>query len=479
MLFLFFTTILASREARALDAAPAAGAACPVAFAKLESDPKAAPAPVQTAADLRNKLTQIDPRLGDAFLNLQTLPPELISGQKIPTWKDLSNLENVLKEIRSAKSDLGASGHWADAEKLAPDLLAMAKQDASFQNVAKAGTGIKEAVQSGYKPTEYELKRLYQHDLWLIDRELPKGIKIPLSRIPFDQRRLTLVAQARDYIAADEKAYEPLYASTGVANKAAFDEALQKESADAKAVYDMMDQEKVEFVMRRPENARWWTPKVGFQNQRVTGTSRGSMAVGWRDNAEAFETFHAKSAYVPLDGDLKPKYGYLRPEPGQFLTEERDSTSQYGEDFYILKKANLRDRTTFTAGDSLGRGYYAADGAKPRNLQEAFIPWKDRDLLVPDILPEGPDHRLVVHQPSFPATSPLKSFPSTNNTRYPEAQYWGPVTLDDVESFEFSHTPPSGEFLEELLKRGIKIKDATSGVPKDWTPPVAPAAVPK
>jgi hypothetical protein len=65
----------------------------------------------------------------------------------------------------------------------------------------------------------------------------------------------------------------------------------------------------------------------------------------------------------------------------------------------------------------------------------------------------------------------LESFYSSGAAYgYIELQYWGPLTLDDVEAFEFHGQPPSGEFLKALQNRGIKILDARKDPAVPWTP---------
>ena len=58
----------------------------------------------------------------------------------------------------------------------------------------------------------------------------------------------------------------------------------------------------------------------------------------------------------------------------------------------------------------------------------------------------------------------------TPNMDYIEVQIWGPISLDDVSVFEFMTDPPQGEFLRELLKRGIHIRDGRHWPPVAWQP---------
>jgi hypothetical protein len=56
----------------------------------------------------------------------------------------------------------------------------------------------------------------------------------------------------------------------------------------------------------------------------------------------------------------------------------------------------------------------------------------------------------------------------TPNMDYIEVQVWREWTLDDIGVFEFSGTPPTGVFLNELLSRRIKIRDARTWPARDY-----------
>src|SRR5262249_53898516 len=143
----------------------------------------------------------------------------------------------------------------------------------------------------------------------------------------------------------------------GFKDAKALKKAIEASGPEFKDTLSMIENERVEFVIRRPSEGRWWVPRVGFQNQRITRSSKGILNEAVRDAGEAKLASIDPIKYAQLDQDLKPKYGYLRAKAGENMTEP-EGALPYGEDAYILKKENLRDRTTFTIGDSLINAKY-------------------------------------------------------------------------------------------------------------------------
>jgi hypothetical protein len=560
-----------------------------------------APATPAAACDLLfGKLNALDPKLADAYQKTKELDPDLVHGKKIPTWQDFEKLDQILADVRQGKGDVAAKGQSEELKKILADVAEAAKNDEKLK--ALGAKGEKLAAQT-YRPTEYDLKALYQKKLWELDRELPKDLKIRITHIPFDARGPGLVKDARAIIAQQEKHFDELFATSGFKDDASLKAAVRAHSPEGKLVMDDLESENVDFAMRRPEGARWWTPKVGFQNQRVTGNSRGSYSPDFRDQVEASMASQKLSEYKKVDTEVKPVYGYLKAKPGGPLQEDMSAT-QYGEDVYVFKKDHVRDRLTWTAGDSFGWNSRTGDDAeKPlaKDWDSQFVPWKDRSLLAPDLIdgvkqkrgfvgglggtdevvpagipkpiePPGPrapvaptiawpdapprpevktdglsaaaaarktakaeaaykassEYRSFIakkgaytrlnneyqaalekfqksrayktylnsdaykkytadlekynqavsaqsfdaHLHSALADTPLAPFKSNSaHTGYIELQYWGPVTFDDVESFEFSVTPPSGDFLKELQSHGVKIFDARNfKQPVPWIP---------
>ncbi len=152
-----------------------------------------------------------------------------------------------------------------------------------------------------------------------------------------------------------------------------------------------------------------------------------------------------------------------------------------GPDKYFFKLDRIRERMTMTPGDSLNRyvnydGIWTKEVYKPESWDQIFVPWKDRNMFIP-VLAEGlKEGRLglpeivglenqrpidygmqsdVVGEGSM-APFRMKWSP---NMDYLEVQIWGKLTLDDVAVFEYTNAPPTGEFLRELVNKGIEIRD--------------------
>jgi hypothetical protein len=237
-----------------------------------------------------------------------------------------------------------------------------------------------------------------------------------------------------------------------------------------KQALQMLDQQQVEVVIRRPEQGRFWVPRVGFQNQYITNSSRGSFNHEKRMEAESMLTGTNHDEYVKLDNELKPKYGTLMARFDSKVKNSLSASSQYGEDFYVADMDKIKDRLTFTFGDSLSYGWYGENN----KFSGRFIPWKYRYLLT-EIIASS-----LKRAGEFNLTSAnfedLKGLTYINepggpvmlNMRYYETQIYGRFDLDSIREYFFTQNPPDGEFLQELRKRKIKIYDYRTGVPKLW-----------
>lgn len=224
----------------------------------------------------------------------------------------------------------------------------------------------------------------------------------------------------------------------------------------------MIDKGQILPIIRRVERARFWTPKVGFQNQFVTKSSQGSNNNNWRNTAESLMYGNeALASYAARDPEFKAKYGTLTADPASGIVSANTSSRQYGQDFYILKTKNISDRLTFFPDDSLAYGY---TGTVRNDLLGRFILWKYRFLMALFMVQDLKSHYFEKGSSSSLLPTGLTS------GRYWEIQILGGLHFSDVESFEFTATPPSGEFLRELQRHGIKIRDRRSLPAKEWSP---------
>jgi len=335
---------------------------------------------------LFSQLNAISPDLAGAYTQIQALSPALIRGEKTPSWNDFDSLQKILTALQAGKKTVAEAGKLVELQAVIteieksvpgnPALLALrdATKDAHPTNL--------------YQPTEYALKVQYQQLLWQVDRELPASLKIPGVRLPHDPRPFKLIAQAQEWLKGQEQRFEAFFPQTGFTRVADLRSALANYDETAKKLVDLFDSGNVEIAMNRPESARWWVPRVGFLNQRTTGTSRGTLDNDWRNHTESALMGKSLAEYSATDDQLKPTYGYLKPVPGDDLRQSQ-SAKQYGTDVYVFKPDRVNNRLTWTAGDSLGivpRSFDATAPGYPHSWREFFIPWKYRLLLVPDLL---------------------------------------------------------------------------------------------
>ncbi len=583
------------------------------------SDPMVSPVSVCLLDTLSSSLHEISPALNEVLQFVRSLDPRLVSMERTPGWQDIEDLKAAIEKLKSAKADLAAKGRLKEALDWAAGAEEALKTDPKLGAIVSEIP--KATLSQTYQPGEYALKRLYIKLLYSLDRELPRDDRIRIRHLPLDPRPRQLLEKARKLVADQEKRFAGYFATSGFTDDAHLRAAIGAAGGIFKQVLDMLDNGQAELAMNRPEGARWWVPKVGFENQRTTGSSRGTLAPDFRDQVEAKMTGMKYSEYKKYDNELKPEYGYLRPAPGTGLRQSTES-AHYGDDTYVFKPDRVRDRLTWTAGDSFGPAGTEIGGDEenpvPKSWPGFFVPWKYRSLLVPEVefnvvhsgvgfqtgysspvsivpslpgmpkrpvapkpsstippMPPAPMEPPLPRPPPFKASeaasykdsdaykkwlddvakakatdayrkyeaelaayhesdaykawsAAMAAYSSTPeykaygealdaymkawtaftasdtykaymeelrkagrearaayNTRfkgtplepfrddsgsfgYIELQFFGPLILDDVAIFEFRKTPPSGEFLAELRRRGIRVRDGRKDPAVDW-----------
>ena len=274
----------------------------------------------------------------------------------------------------------------------------------------------------------------------------------------------------RSLVKSQEERVDALFGTTGFASREAFETSVRAQGHGE--VLDFLGNEKNwQFVMNKPEIRRDGIAAKGFLNQFETGTSEGRLSPQLRNHAESVLMGVPEATYAAFDPAMKPRYGYLRTAPDASAKMGPPSRS-YGPDTYVFKAEKVRDFLTYTDGDSLGYCYVGCGGFNGK-WDHSFLPWKDRELLAGS---------LSVGAGTVTRT-PLIQLPGMQSSMvhgrdYVELQYWKPLNLDDVESFEFSGQAPSGQFLKDLQDHGVKIFHRLStGQAEEWTPPVAAAPV--
>lgn len=247
--------------------------------------------------------------------------------------------------------------------------------------------------------------------------------------------------------------------------------------------------EQVTFAMNRTEARRLGILQNGFLNQYQSHTSGGELDVVLRAKVEAELSGVEPGAFAAITAENRPKYGYLAPKLGSSLARNR-AAQGYGEDIYLFKKDRLKSRTTWTSGDSLDSyNYYTNTG--PQNPQgnpmpklSHFLPWAAKDLLLARLQKDDfdPDElalqkmgysQVQIADGRLANSGNLPVLPDTFEEyveiqNYVELQFWGPLNLDDVEVFIFTKSPPSGQFLQELVKRKIQIFQHSKAGDAPW-----------
>lgn len=252
---------------------------------------------------------------------------------------------------------------------------------------------------------------------------------------------------------------DSLFTTTGFANREEFKKAIDRLTGGHAVVRDLVLQEQVQVSLAAPSVYRNSILEQGLLNQHETGTSNVIYSLGSRNYSESSQLGIAPNTlYRAMDPKLKPKYAMLEPAPNSALIRKINT---YGDDIYFLNLAKVRNRMTWTPGDSL----YRAKGYEPRSWDQIFLPWEDRMLMIPLLLNNGirPGSVLQFEYAAFhshPVMFPIKT--TEKPLDYIETQIWGPITLDDISAFEYKNLPPDGNFLRELRVRGIEIRDGRS-----------------
>jgi hypothetical protein len=223
-------------------------------------------------------------------------------------------------------------------------------------------------------------------------------------------------------------------------------------SPEAKTAVNLLENDVI-VALHRPENARFWLPMTGFQNQRTTGSSGGSLDEALRNKGEAACTGIPLKEYANKSVRFMPNYAEIvAPFDGSYTNVY--GASQYGTDLWIVKKDVTSKRATLTAGDSLEM---AITGAT-RSALDHFIPWAKRLLLVDRVA-------AAVKGFLFSFENPIARFRLSHHRwkdgwGYYEVQIFGALTLEHGDALYFKNNPPDAALSKLLRSKNIKIYDA-------------------
>lgn len=198
-----------------------------------------------------------------------------------------------------------------------------------------------------------------------------------------------------------------------------------------------------------------------FKNQFETVESGGKYdPVGRR--ALSDEYFYDMS---PADDAGREKYGYLkRPKK----LHDEDDAHFYGE-YDIRFKPDVRKRMTVTNSDSFDNfnsGYILHGTPIAPYDPETYINW----VAAPENFDTNFDgNPNWANEEMFgKVLHDLKTYqrptPRFRSARYIEAQYHGPLTIDDIESITPAWTPkPTDDIMTQADEYGFKVIDPATG----------------
>ncbi len=427
--------------------------------------------PVPTPAWDCAKLMEVveDDLLAKSLSQFSSVEAEVIAGAKVPTWSDFNALSNLISQFQIHEAQYADDGKLdqlqVELKKLEALLLEQFQFNPNFTTYpvsAELESGALGLVQA-YRQALIDLNQLFPERVQFTFNEIPQQ-KVSSEQVI--ELATAMVTKQKQRIEASLVRINPEIKTWRQFQKKTEEWVKQQapNSGYAELYQILSDPKNLLISMRRPESARFWLPMTGFQNQRVTGTSRGSLTRTGRDAYEARSFGINERIYSQLRSDLKPNYGYLRLA-GSVPFAIPDGATGYGSDIYDYDYDKIKDRVTFTMGDSLS--YFDPDAL---TFARSMTPIQYLRYVISGL----------AFYPTFNgftqvALGRLKI--STTNfyvgSSYLELQIWGPDFLDYVKRFTFTQNPPSPEFVAELQSRGIEIFDGRNGTrnPLPWKSP--------
>ncbi len=368
---------------------------------------------------------------------------QALSGKKKPSWNEYNSLLEIQKLI-----------HGTDKVRR---IKYLSTNERILLNARLKGLiEVTKALTEKSIPKTQFKKFLDDHYAWfkLIESiNKDAGIElIPNVDLSVLRSNEKLTQDAEKIIKDLEDNFNETFESSGHKNFEEFRKYTRAFSPDMNRKMDVIEKGLI-VGMHRPESARFWIPVAGFQNQRITGTSNGSLTPDGRDRAEAnlIEQTHEK--FAPLSSRLKPNYAEARPHMTNTIDNPQTSASHYGSDIWVFKEKSIESRSTWSPVDSLGPGWQ--QGAN--TWSNHFIPWKYKALMTPYWAistfrpdPINSEFKLEINSPSRW---------SRYGSHYFEVQVWGPSTIDDIQAFIFKRNPPDKEFYKYLVSKGIEVWD--------------------
>lgn len=192
-----------------------------------------------------------------------------------------------------------------------------------------------------------------------------------------------------------------------------------------------------------------------FKNQMETETSVTIVDPYSRKNISA--DLFGTDIHRAKDSDYEI-YGYLGSKDVH-LDYSMGYVEEYGDVIIELKKENLRDRTTFTMGDSIENSYEHSG---------RFIPSKVTDIKSTSLIEDNVVDLIDLAQRGGTEKLSPEMLADELGHSYIEAQYHGGVEVADIASVTFdTRTELPSDLFDKLKRKGIKVQVISEGTVKE------------
>lgn len=365
---------------------------------------------------------------------------------KRPSWEDYKVVSDILNIISKNEKILFNENDHIYLLKISQE------KNNEIQQAISSFIEDKKSLKS-YKK---HLDENYSFFKILAEINLKIGEKIfPEARLDLVPTNEQTIKQAKNFLSSLNKEFHDNFQLFGHESYEKFTEFAKNVDDTAKKGIHLLDNHLI-VAMHRPENARFWLPLTGFQNQRTTKSSRGyydSESLG-RSTAESNLTGIPLKDYTKKSVRFMPNYAEAIPDLLKTNITVSSYADQYGSDIWVLKTENIKNRSTVSPTDSLGYGYNYSKG---ENVLQKFIPWSYKNILI-DYL-----YNKLLENTYYPSDKSnkfnLKNDTWKSGSAYTEVQIFGSLTLDDVAEFRFRKNPPNKELIQILKSKNIKIYD--------------------
>ena len=241
-------------------------------------------------------------------------------GRQKPNWEQYNQLNNLLKKAKLINSQ-NQSQQFTETQiidlksELQTWALALHKEALNLKPS-------KELIR--FIDLNYGYFKMYER----INLEVGLNI-FPLRFLELVTSTKDLIKEAEKTVESNEKALNELFETTGHKSKDEYTEYIKAHSAKAKKHLSLIQNDLV-VAIHRPENARFWIPISGFQNQRTTGSSNGTLIPDYRNEVESKLTFQNTNDYSEKSVRYMPNYGEARPRNGYKTFSANKNADNYG-----------------------------------------------------------------------------------------------------------------------------------------------------